>query len=102
MNEKIQNEEGAILAIRGYLQNAREQLSGENTRVKGQIQSWSADWEGESSKAFRGFTDAWDVKFQELIGFMNEFEASLTHVDSTFTQSDDTGGTKFHGLGSTL
>ena len=98
----VQDEAGAILAIRGHVQSAREELQAENARVVGQIDGWRPSWKGEGSKSFEAFKTTWTDRFNQLMASLNEFEGSLQSTNTTFQSTDSDAGSQFTGLTSNV
>ncbi|MEZ7897986.1 MAG: WXG100 family type VII secretion target [Flaviflexus sp.] len=98
----IQDEDGAILAIRNFVETARTDLRTENTRVSGQIDGWRGNWIGEGSNSFASFQSAWNTKFTSLMGILDQFEANLGITSSEFDSTDSDSGSGFNTLTSTI
>lgn len=98
MAPMVQDEDGAILAIRNYIQNARTALRVENDRITGQIDSWRPNWQGEGAISFQTFRNTWNERFQAMLGTLDQFEQSLTSTSTSFESTDSESGSKFAGL----
>lgn len=94
----VQDEEGAIMAIRNYVEGARSELVAENNRIVGQIDGWRGKWQGQGSNSFETFKSTWTDRFTQLMATLSEFEGSLQTTSSTFQSTDSDAGSKFSNL----
>lgn len=94
----IQDEDGAILAIRNYIENARTALRTENDRITGQIEGWRPNWQGEGATSFQAFRNTWNERFAAMLATLDQFEQSLTTTNTSFQNTDSESGSKFAGL----
>lgn len=99
---QIKDEDGAILAIKTYVENARISLRAENSRVSSEIDGWRANWHGEGSNSFASFQSAWNTKFASLMGILDQFEGSLGATSADFQSTDSDAGSTFNSLTATV
>lgn len=99
---QIQDEDGAIIAIKNFIGTARTDLRTENSRIGGQIDSWRPQWQGDGSDSFNNFRGAWDTRFAALMATLDEFEASLGATSADFQSTDFDSGSAFQGLTATI
>lgn len=94
----VQDEDGAIIAIRNYIETARADLRAENSRIVGQIDGWRPNWQGEGSNSFESFKLAWNDRFATLLATLDQFEQSLTTTSTGFESTDSDAGSQFTSL----
>ena len=94
----IRDEDGAILAASGHIQEARSALVAENNRVTAEINGWSATWRGQGANSFKAFKDAWDARFKKLMASLDELESKLKTTSNEFQASDSDIGKDFEKL----
>jgi WXG100 family type VII secretion target len=87
INTNQLRDDGAIREGAQLVASAKEELTGEISRLENEIAGWATAWKGSGAAAFMNFQQNWNTRVTKLYAVLDEFSSNLT---GTAAQVEDT------------
>ncbi len=89
MAGEVSAADGALKAGASAVAQARAELEGELTALRGRLEGVRGNWVGQGATAFNLLMERWNADAKKIISALNEFEANLQSSQSDYTAADE-------------
>jgi WXG100 family type VII secretion target len=91
-------DDGAILEGSSIVDQYKTTLLGEVSNLRGKIEGWSAQWQGQGAAAFNQLHTAWEQKVQDLFNSLDDFVQALKGTASQVEEAEQASARQMQNL----
>lgn len=102
MSGEVSKQDQALVRGAQMVVDAKSDLDGQLSSLRGKLGSIGSQWVGSGSAAFQQVMSRWDEDSRRLLTALDEFEANLRSSESTYNVADETQSQSFMNFQSRL
>lgn len=102
MSGEVSKQDQALVRGAQLVTDAKGELEGQLSGLRGKLSSIGSQWVGAGSAAFQQVMTRWDEDTRRILTALSEFEANLRSSESTYNTTDESQSSTFNQFTSRL